>query len=79
MGVNTTVVVAVARSVAETMDWTRLAQYSGQATLTVASLAKSLLNFSKRRATTKSNPKIINGEAQGFLTEVWGSMKSHQN
>jgi len=64
--VNTTIVVAVARGIAKAMDQTRLAEYGGPATLTV-DWAKSLLkmmNFTKRRATTKSSPQIDD------LTEV---------
>jgi len=72
--VNTTVVVAAARGVAKAIDRTRLAQYGGPATLTV-DWAKSLLkrmNFTRRRATTKSSPQNddLKEVKQDFLAEV---------
>ena len=54
--VNTEIVKAAAREIVQTMETTRLAEYSGPATLSVA-WVKSLLqrmNFTNRRGSTKS-------------------------
>lgn len=72
--INTSIFIAVAKGLGEVMDLTRLAKYGGPATLTVP-WAKSLLkrmDFTKRRATTKSNPPTgdLVDMKQPFLAEV---------
>ena len=64
----------MARGLGEVMDRTRLAKYGGPATLTVP-WAKSLLkrmDFTKRKATTKSNPPTgdLVEIKRSFLAEV---------
>ena len=56
--INTSIIIAVTRGLGEVIDQTRLAKYGGPATLTVpwAKLLLKRMNFTKRRATTKSNP-----------------------
>ena len=77
--INTFIVIAVAKGLGEVMDLTRLAKYGGPATLTVP-WAKSLLkrmDFTKRRATTMSNP--LTGDLvdikQSLLAEVFKTLE----
>ena len=72
--INTHLIIAAARGIAQAMDRTRLAEYGGSATLTT-SWAKSLLkrmNFTKRRATTKySHPADeLEKEKEAFLSQL---------
>ena len=67
-------IIAAARGIAQAMDRTRLAEYSGPATLTI-SWAKSLLkrmNYTKRRATTKySHPTDeLEKEKEALLSQL---------
>ena len=72
--VNTEIVRAAARGIVQTMGTTRLAEYGGPSTLSVA-WAKSLLqrmNFTKRRGSTKSGMAPDNFEKvkETFLSEI---------
>ena len=72
--VNTEIVRAAARGIVRTTETTRLAEYGGPATLSVA-CAKSLLqrmNFTKRRGSTKSGMAPDNFEKvkETFLSEM---------
>ena len=72
--INTHLIIAAARGIAQAMDRTRLAEYGGAATLTT-SWAKSLLkrmNFTKRRASTKhSHPADeLEKEKETFLSQM---------
>ena len=72
--ISTHLIIAAARSIAQAMDRTRLAEYGGPATLTI-SWAKSLLkrrNSTKRRATTKySHPADeLEKEKEVFLSQL---------
>ena len=70
---NTEIVRAVAREIVQTMETTRLAEYGGPATLSVA-WVKSLLqqiNFTKRRGSNKSGMAPDNFEkVRHFLSEI---------
>ena len=70
--INTSIVIAVAKVLGEVMDLARLVKYGGPVTLTVPWAKSSLkrMDFTKRRATTKSNPPT------GDLVEIKQSFLS---
>ena len=80
--VNTTLVVAGAKGIVESLDRTRLVEYGGDITLTT-SWAKSLLkrmNFTKRRATTKCGipPHVFMDVKTEFLRSVIDVVKMEE-
>ena len=80
--VNTTLVVAGAKGIVDSLDRTRLVEYGGDITLTT-SWAKSLLkrmNFTRRRATTKCGipPQVFRDVKEEFLQNVIDVVKMEE-